>query len=285
MQQRFVFFVCIVLWQVFSLLSSHAQKLDASLHESVESIPVGQGFSEALLETTIFKPEGKGPFPLIIINHGKAPGNPYFQAKARYSVAAKALVERGYWVVIPMRRGFSKSTGAYLNPGCNIYSNGLTQAEDIRDVIHALSQRPEVDATRVAVFGQSHGGLTTLALGSMNITGVRGLVNFAGGLRIESCQWESSLKLAFEKYATQTRLPSLWFYGDNDSYWGSQLPHELLRKYNEAGGQATMVSFGIFEGGDAHAMFSSSRGLSIWLKPVMEYLSRVGMSTDSPVLH
>lgn len=72
------------------------------------------------LETTIFKPPGDGPFPLVVINHGKALGKPAFQSRARYLAQSAEFVKRGYVVALPMRQGFSKSGGAYIGGGCNV---------------------------------------------------------------------------------------------------------------------------------------------------------------------
>src|SRR5262249_884149 len=89
-------------------------KLATRLNEQVVMLQAG-GIE---LETTIFKPDGEGPFPLVVINHGKASGNPYFQPRYRPLVAARQFVDRGYLVAVPMRQGFSKSGGGYVNPGC-----------------------------------------------------------------------------------------------------------------------------------------------------------------------
>ena len=87
------------------------------------------------------------------------------------------------------------------------------QAEGIREALVTLVKRPDVDAQRIVVIGQSHGGLTTMALGTMPFPGVRGLINFAGGLRMENtathCNWEKTLADALESYARKTTLPSL----------------------------------------------------------------------------
>lgn len=266
---------------VFAQTSPQTPPLATMLNEQVIMLPVGEGFGSTQLETTIFKPNGDGPFPLAVINHGKAPGNPFFQERARFLMAANAFVARGYIVAIPMRRGFSKSGGAYINPGCNITSNGLVQAEGIREALASLVKRPDVDAQRIVVIGQSHGGLTTMALGAVSFPGVRGLINFAGGLRIDDrstyCNWEKTLTDAFEAYGRKTTLPSLWFYGDNDSYWGPDLPRELLARYNAGGGRAKLISYGKFEEGDAHGMFAHRAGLAIWLTPVEEFLRGIGM--------
>ncbi len=259
--------------------------LATAINEHVVMLRVGSGWSSVELETTIFKPRGDGPFPLVIVNHGKATGDPRFQARARYLFAATEFVARGYLVAMPMRRGFSKSGGGYIAGGCNIRSNGLLQAEDIRDAVDTLAKRADVDPQRIVIIGQSHGGLTTMALGTMNVPGVRGLINFAGGLRVEStnsgyCSWEKSLTDALEAYASKTALPSLWFYGDNDSFWGAELPKVMHQRYTAAGGKAQLISFGVFEPGDAHGMFGHRAGRKIWLKPVEEFLRSIDMPAD-----
>jgi hypothetical protein len=107
--------------------------LATALNEQIAMLRIGSGWGSTELETTLFKPNGDGPFPLVVINHGKATGDPRFQARARYLLAATEFVARGYVVAMPMRRGFSKSGGAYIQGGCNIRSNGVLQTEDIRD--------------------------------------------------------------------------------------------------------------------------------------------------------
>jgi dienelactone hydrolase len=276
--------LCSLLWSVCVTCHAQAPALATELNEQVVMLRIGSGWSSAELETTIFKPNGDGPFPLVVINHGKAPGNPLFQPRARFLLVATEFVARGYVVALPMRRGFSKSGGAYIQGGCNIRSNGVLQAEDIRDVITALSKRPDIDAQRIVVAGQSHGGLTTMALGTLNVPGVRGLINFAGGFRVDGgstyCSWEKSLTDAFEAYAAKTALPSLWFYGDNDSYWGADLPKVMHQRYTGAGGKAQLISFGVFEPVDAHGMFGHRAGLNIWVKPVEAFLRSIDMPAD-----
>ena len=228
-------------------------------------------------KTTIFKPDGDGPFPLVVINHGKAAGNPVFQERARFLVVTREFVRRGYVVALPMRNGFSKSGGIHILPeGCNIASNGEMQADSVAAVLKWLSGQPFVDKDRVVVIGQSHGGLTTMALGALNLPGVRGLVNFAGGLRVTGCYWESALAQAFGRYGARSRLPTLWFYGDNDSYFSPFVWKELYAKYTGAGGNARLVAFGEF-GKDSHGMFASRAGLPIWLPEMEKFLDTLGL--------
>ena len=244
------------------------------MNERVVMVPVGS----ISLETTLFKPDGDGPFPLAVINHGKASGDPVFQERARYLDASREFVRRGYAVALPMRMGFSKSGGSYVSPGCNITSNGEQQAEWVDGVIAWLRQQPFVDKERIVVAGQSHGGLTAMALGARNPQGVRGLINFAGGLRFTDtrCIWENSLAQAFARYGAKSRLPSLWFYGDNDSYFPPEVWKDLQAKYAGAGGNVQLVAFGKFRN-DAHGMFSSRAGLAIWVPEVERFLESVGL--------
>ncbi|MBN8488864.1 MAG: alpha/beta hydrolase [Burkholderiales bacterium] len=232
------------------------------------------------LQTTYFRPAGDGPFPWVVINHGKASGDPRFQARARYLLVARELVQRGWAVVVPMRQGFGKSGGVYLDAGCNVHSNGLAQADDVREVIAAYARRPELDPQRVMVWGQSHGGWTTLATGSLGLSGVRGLVSFAGGLKQSSClNWEGELAAAVGRYGAATAVPALFFYGDNDSFWPEPLWRDMVQRYNAAGGKARVVAYGSF-GKDAHDMFGSSAGLPIWLPEVERFVRELGLPFD-----
>jgi dienelactone hydrolase len=253
-----------------------AQELLTALREEVVTIRK-PGFIAIELEATLYRPAGDGPFPLVVVNHGKENGNPRFQARARYPVAAAELVHRGYAVVIPMRQGFSKSGGSYIGGGCNVESNGRAQAEDVVATLQQLAQRSDIDARRVVVFGQSHGGLTTMALGSLELPNVVGLVNFAGGLRQENCNaWEAGLAGAMASYARQTRVPSVWFYGDNDSYFAPAVWRAMYESYVAGGAPARLVAFGRF-GNDSHQMFGSRNGTAIWLPEVEAFFKEIGL--------
>jgi dienelactone hydrolase len=273
-------FRLILLCAALSSGAALAQELTTALREEVLMVKK-PGLVALELETTLYRPPGDGPHPLIIINHGKAPGDPRFQARARYTLAAREFVQRGYAVAIPMRQGFSKSGGAYVGGGCNVGGNGSAQAEDVKALLDALAAtRPDLDTRRVVVLGQSHGGLTTLALGAMQLPNVVGLVNFAGGLRQEQCPaWEQTLARDAGGYAARTKVPSLWFYGDNDSYFAPRVWQDMHAQYTAAGGRARLVAFGTFSA-DAHSMFGARAGLPIWLPEVQKFFVELGLPFD-----
>lgn len=254
-------------------------ELNASLNEVVIQIPK-TGLFTIELETTLYKPDGPGPFPIAVINHGKALGDPRFQSRYRPVLAARYFMQRGYAVVVPMRQGFSKSSGSYIGGGCNVESNGRVQASDVKAVLDHVTAQPWADKQRIVVMGQSHGGWTTLAFGGQNYPGVKALVNFAGGLRQEGCTgWEGGLARAAAGYGKETSLPSLWFYGDNDSYFNPDTFQAMFARYNAAGGKAKLVAFGKF-GPDAHSMFSSRAGGPIWQPEVTQMLAAAGLPSE-----
>jgi len=256
---------------------AQAEELNRSLNETVLSVPKEGIVFTARLETTIFKPAGAGPFPIVVINHGKSPGHLRHQGRYRPLMAARYFMQRGYVVVVPMRQGFSNSTGNYIDAGCNIESNGREQAEDVRAVLDYVTAQPYADKNNILVLGQSHGGWTTLAFGAFNYPGVKGLVNFAGGLRQTSCgPWTANLVNAARSYGAETKVPSLWFYGDNDSYFGPTTFRLMHRAYTSSGGRAKLVVFGKL-GGDGHLMFSSLAGRGIWQPEVSGFLQQLGL--------
>ncbi|SMP42707.1 dienelactone hydrolase family protein [Noviherbaspirillum suwonense] len=255
--------------------------LDARLNEQVVMVPGANG---NLLETTIFRPPGQGPFPLVVMNHGKQPGDPRLQSRDRFYYLSREFVRRGYAVIVPMRSGFARSGGDYSDYGCNMAGNGYLQAADLRAALHYARSQPWVDGNRVIVAGQSYGGLATLAAGAGDLPGVRGLLNFAGGLRADdgSCQWKSALVTAFADFGRHNRLPSLWFYGANDSYFNHELVNRLHRAYAGAGGDARLVAYDAFKN-DAHGMVGSRDGFAIWWPHAERFLKQLGMPTAEVV--
>lgn len=235
-----------------------------------------------VLETTIFKPAGIGPFPILILNHGKSLGDPHLQERARFLAISKEFVKRGYAVVIPMRTGFGKSTGDYVEEECNMTENGYIQAHDLQSVLDYTLKQYWADKSRILVAGQSYGGLTTMAFGTRNYPGVKGLINFAGGLRTSGtdCDWRSSLIEAFANYGRTTHVPSIWFYGANDSYFNPALAAKMRDAYVGSGGDAKLVAFGAFKK-DAHGMSSSRDGVKIWWPEVENFLQKIGMPTKA----
>jgi hypothetical protein len=120
-----------------------------------------------------------------------------------------------------------------------------------------------------------------MAFGTRNLPGVRGLINFAGGLKMHGgdCSWQSSLVKAFATYGGKTALRSLWFYGENDQHFNPELASRMYNAYVQAGGNARMVAYGPFKK-DAHGMAGSRDGVRVWWPETEKFLREIGMPTE-----
>ncbi|MCG2583177.1 dienelactone hydrolase family protein [Massilia sp. TS11] len=265
------------------LLPAHAQEaampVDARLNEQVLMVPAGPN-GKTELETTIFRPNGPGPFPLLIINHGKQPGDPRLQPRERFIFLATEFVKRGYAVMVPMRQGFAHSGGRYRDYGCDMIAHAYAQAEDVLAAIRFAREQTWIDSEQIVVAGQSYGGLASMAVAAMDEAGVKAVINFAGGLRYkdEQCDWRSGLQQAFAHFGRNSQIPSLWLYGANDSYFSPGFVRSLYRRYQDEGGDGELVAYGAFRQ-DAHKMVASRDGVKVWREPALRFLAERALPT------
>ncbi len=142
----------------------------------------------------LWKPEGVGPFPAILWNHGseKLPGS--------QPALAKFYTSHSYVFFVPHRRGQGRSPGDYIQdlvaqapPGERARRMVELQQAEVDDVIAALNylkSRPFVATDRIAMSGCSYGGIQTLLAGEREL-GLMALVPFAPG----AMSWEQNVPL------------------------------------------------------------------------------------------
>lgn len=262
-------------------------QLNPTLGEQVISVAIPQKADDARspmlrLQVTLFTPPDPGPHPVALFIHGKDPILPNLQHRERAEYVARYFLSRGYAVVMPMLRGFAGSEGRAWPDDCNVSMNTVLEAEDINQLIKSLTYHPEIshhalDMERVIVAGQSYGGWATLGVGALEIPGVTGLINFSGGVKASTCRhWEDQLVNAAEKLGRDTRTPSLWFYGSNDSLFSETLWHALDKSYRSAGGRPQVVNVGDFME-DSHQLIGKIEGLPIWTPKVDQFLESLNM--------
>jgi dienelactone hydrolase len=247
------------------------------LNEQVIGVP-GEDPPAVTLQVTILHPNGDGPFPLAIMNHG-ATGISMVNRGQRYHLTNVAFyfLSRGYAVALPMIRGFAASGGEYYHFGCDFGSLGTANARDIRAVIRALNADPLIDSRRIIVAGQSFGGWNTLAVGALNIPSVKGLINFNGGIRESDCMsGDSSLVAAAKDFGARTRTPSIWFYGENDDLFPLNVWLAMYNGYTHGGALAELVDVGVVMK-DSHAFLAYPEALPLWIPRVDSFLARIGM--------
>jgi len=256
----------------------------APLNETVLTVPV-ETAPPVRLQVTLYMPSRGGPFPLALVNHG-ASHDPANAPRVADEFIPYYFLSRGYAVAMPMMRGYAGS-GGHLRPhGCDVTAIGLDAARDIRKVLDVVKQQPGIDASRIVVAGKSMGGWNTLAFGSIGATNpaadvdvsdVKGLLNFAGGVKEGDCQSpDASLVSAAGQLGARTRLRSIWFYGDNDQIFPTATWRQMYAHYTAAGGRAELVDYGAFQK-DAHAMTASGAGLPLWVPKADAFLRSIGM--------
>lgn len=267
--------------------------LDRALIETVVRIPVvplhgaGEGDIRWMVGTT-YKPAGGGPFPLVVLNHGSPSDAEGRERMGRFRRLPRieALVDRGFGVLVPMRRGFGDSGGEFAErvgpcEDPDFHRAGLEAAQDVLAAIELGRTLPWVDSQRVILLGQSAGGFAVLTAAAGNPPGVVAGMNMSGGragrggrFNGESCA-PHRMEATIAGFARTIRIPILWHYAENDQYFG---PHHVTRWHEAfagAGASGTLVMRPPF-GEDGHGMFASPDGLHLWTGALDDFLAEIG---------
>jgi pimeloyl-ACP methyl ester carboxylesterase len=177
-----------------------------------------------------------------------------------------------------MRRGYGGSDGNFVE-GLGNCDNpeyvraGTASAADLKAAIAALSNRPDIDASRILSAGISAGGFATVALTADPPPGLVAALNFAGGRGSQTadtvCRAEKLVD-AYAAFGKRSRVPMLWVYAENDHFFSPA----LARRFNDAfvgtGGRATFIMEPPF-GADGHQLFSAA-GIPRWTPLVDSFL-------------
>jgi len=245
------------------------------------------------LATYIHKPDdfdSARKYPVVIINHGTAVDS-YTRGHTRfvYPYASEYFLKKGFVVVVPMRRGYAGSDGSSIadtigSCGNPDYSSSAQEAsKDIAAVISYVKSLAYADAQRILLVGTSSGGFTSLAVASLNIEGVIGAINFAGGQggasRTESsghaCNERSLIEImgSFGK----AKVPTLWIYSENDTFFRPELAQAMFDDFSRNGGKGKLVIAPPF----GHTLLSREEGRDLWAPHSDEFLHelKVGNST------
>ena len=244
---------------------------------------VEAGGAVRLILARTCRPQGERVARLVVINHGKSPLPAEVAAYAPPSCEAEQVrwfLERGFAVVLPVRRGYGGSGGAMAEryPACapsRDYTVGaLETARDIRAAIAYATKLPGIGGDQVVVVGQSAGGLGAIALSSLNDARVAALVNMAGGdgghlnrVAHAVCAPQALVRAA-GRFGATARAPMLWVYTANDSFFAPELAASMHGAYVAGGGQARLASLPAW-GTDGHLLFTGRGGSAVW-GPVVE---------------
>ncbi len=112
----------------------------------------------AAIPAWIYRPEGKGPHPVIIAIHGGPEG----QARPAFNSTYQMWLQKlGAAVIQPNVRGSDGYGKHYMS-----LDNGFRREDSVKDIgalLDWIRNQPDLDENRVAVFGGSYGGYMVLA--------------------------------------------------------------------------------------------------------------------------
>jgi len=202
--------------------------------EAAEPDRVSVRSGELELTALLWLPQGRGPFPAVLFNHGSghatgvdAAGRPDHRHP---ELLAPVFTKHGYAFFYVYRRGDGLSRGKGVPSGDQIdgallaggqEARNLTQLKllendelgDVSAGLGYLRRFPEIDAHRIAVIGHSFGGSLTLLLAEREST-IRAVVLFsaAGYSFDQSPPLRRRLIEAVEKMAA----PAFFLNAQND---------------------------------------------------------------------
>ncbi len=235
-----------------------------------------------LMRATVFRPPGPGPFPLMVMNHGTTQNAerrrllplPQFETLSHW------FVQHGFAVVVPERPGHGATGGVYREDqgGCDdadFARAGLGAADSIAAALAYMRAQPFVRRDGAIVVGQSAGGWAALAFASRAPKGVRAVINFAGGLGGRSydqpdnnCAPDRLIATA-SAFGRTSRVPTLWVYTENDTYFTPRLSGAMATAFRASGGTVDYRLLPPF-GADGHYLAETPGSQSTW-GPVVEH--------------
>lgn len=140
-----------------------------------EEVSIYNAKDSITLAGTLTLPEGKGPFPAVVLVTGSGPQNrdEELMGHKPFAVIADYLTRRGIAVLRYDDRGVGQSGGDFATG---------TSADFTRDALAAfdfLIERPEIARKKAGILGHSEGG-TIVFMAAAQDPGVRFVVSLAG---------------------------------------------------------------------------------------------------------
>ena len=234
------------------------------------------------LRGVLYKPEGAGPFPAVVYNHGSAPR---MLSSEAFEALGPVFASRGWVFFGPYRRGQGLSAFAGPFIGDEIAAaqkNGgvragaaamirLLETDHLNDQLAALAwlrQQGFVRPDRIAVAGNSFGGIEAV-LGAEKGS-YCAAIDSAGGA--QSWALAPELQVLMTRAVRNSRAPVLFFQAEND--YDLSPSRALSAAMKEAGKVFDMKIYAAYgksvEDGHSFGYFGSA----VWADDVFGFLER-----------
>jgi carboxymethylenebutenolidase len=181
---------------------------------------------EITLHGVVYKPEGAGPFPAVIYNHGSAPG---MMSEQAFAALGPVFASHGWVLFGPYRRGqgLSASAGPYIadqiaaadkeggDSAAAATMVRLLETDHLDDQFAALAwlrKQSFVQPNRIAVAGNSFGGIETVL--GIERGGYCAGIDSAGGA--QSWAEAPALQSVMIRAVRNAKAPIFFFQAAND---------------------------------------------------------------------
>ena len=230
------------------------------------------------LRVVLYRPEGTGPFPAVVYNHGSA-----MDSSAAIDALGPVFAARGWVFFAPSRRGQGLSAGAgpYIMDQINaaIARGGigegastlirLLETDQLDDQLAALAwlrKASFVHPSRIAVAGNSFGGIEAV-LGAEKGTYCAAL-DAAGAA--QSWSGAPELQTRMTTAVRNSRVPIFFYQAEND--YDLSPSDTLSQAMKESGKMFQMKIYPQYGKSEAEGHSFAYLGSSIWANDVFRFL-------------
>lgn len=165
------------------------------------------------MEGILLKPEGKGPFPAVLISHGMG-GN----AQGFGMQKAREMVQWGMVCIAP---SYTHSGAGGDRSAMGASAENLRRASTCLEILRGL---PYVEGSRIGAYGHSMGGFVTIGLTASSTEAVKAAAITGSGVSPQEGYPAPSAKAA-----EKIRTPFLMLHGAEDNVVRPEQSAELKR--------------------------------------------------------
>ncbi len=243
---RFFIILTISVFIDFSCFSMNELRIKTEYEKFIATIDN----KDYQLEAMIYRPSDNYMHPLIIMNHGRNGkyASVYSNESKTLSTLCSALAEKGYVVMLLVRRGYGNSQGPDSELKETAVTSGLEACKDVKSAIIFMKQKSYVTKDKIVVIGHSQGGWVALASSTQKIDGLLGTVNLCGGTNYENMgsgkineEVQSHWIWASGILGEKNIVPTLWIYSENDRNHPVRYVNKMFEAFEKSGGKGKLI--------------------------------------------
>jgi dienelactone hydrolase len=266
-----------------SALAKPPYKNDLARQETDPGAPKLASFpsGDLTLRGFLYRPEGAGPFPAIIWNHGseKLPG--------QQTDLARFYMKHGFVFFLPHRHGHGRSPGAYIQDLIEKYAatekNRILVGKHVvklheeynQDVVAAvewLKGQSFVDRQRLFMSGCSFGGIQTLLAAEKGL-GVCAFVPFAPA----AMSWANTeLRKRLLEAVREAKAPLFLIQAQNDYGLGpSEVFGPVIKRKGPPNQPKVYPPYGTTPQEGHYDFATKEGGIAVWGSDVLDFFRAV----------